>query len=258
VGRADLPAKELEPLLENELKCHGVPVIIPLPPIPVSAHFCNGSYQELYDAIHKISTSEGVQNALHSLSTSFSEAGRKAEPKGYKPAMAEAINTILKEVSTTFGMKISVEAYSSCHLTMEGGAKATKCDPDFALLDLKVVRGPEPGTVKKLADWHHILTTGELKPENLASSIRDALVQGFTSVRQTILNQTDRISEQTFTCCGGVLRFYYFDAEGFTVSKPYKISNNSFLFVNDVLLLSTILPKACYLEDLTPNTPVVV
>jgi hypothetical protein len=259
-GQADLPAKELERLLKNELKGDGVPVIIPLLPIPVSVHFCNGSYQELYDAIHKISTSERVQNALRSLSTSFSAAGRKAEPQGYEPAMAKVINTILREVATTFGMEISVEAYSSRHLTMsqailEGGSKTTKCDPNSVFLDPKMVHGPEPGAVKKLADWCHMLVTGELKPEDLKRYVDAALLQTYTSVRQINLNQTDHILEQAFTCCGGVLRFHHFDAEGYAESPPYKISNNPFLFVNHVLLLSTMFTKDVILGGPHPKYP---
>ena len=147
--------------------------------------------------------------------------------------MTESINSILAEASTVFGKTISVRAHSSRGLTLsktplEGGSKATKRDPDVAVMEPSQIRA---GVVKALGDWLFVYCIGELKPINQPLLRKEAFLQVLTSVRQLLLDNPDRISAQAFTCCGGVLTFYHFDSEGFAQSEPYCIFDHPLLFV---------------------------
>jgi hypothetical protein len=255
-GREDIPHREAAKLLNDELNGHCAPPIMPLPPILILPEWCDESYQKFYDGISEICLSENVQKALRDLSASFSEEGRKKVPQGYELAMQEAINSILVEASTVFRKTISSRAYSSRGLTMwktplEDGAKATKRDPDIASIEPSRIR---IGAVKEIGDWLFVKFIAELKPKNQPLQRKEAFLQVLTSVRQLLLHNPDRISEQAFTCCGGTLTFYHFDSEGFAQSEPYHIPDHPLLFVNHILLLSTIFTEDVIFRRPHPHT----
>jgi hypothetical protein len=259
-GREDIRSKEAEQFVIRELRGHCAPPIIPAPPIFVSSDFCNGSYEEFYNGLLEISKAQKVQEVLNALFYSFSEEGRKVDPQSYENAMTKAMNAIILQTSTTFGLTIPVKTYSSGEVTvMKGtlgtGNKGAKRDPDVLIFsDSNAVRTSDnPRAVKDVADWLHINSSGELKPENQPSVVKDAENQAFTAVRQVILHDAHRILEQAFTCCGGFFKFYYFDAKGYAVSEPYDIFDNPLLFINHVLLLSTFFTKELGFEELNTN-----
>ena len=244
-GREDIPHREAANLLNAELHGHCAPPIMPLPPILVLPDCCDGSYQKFYDGISEIFQSENVREELDNLSTSFSKYGREQDPQGYEPAMENAINSILAEASTVFRKTISIRAHSSRGLTMsktplEDGAKATKRDPDVAFIEPSLIRVSAAKAVKDIGDWLSVLSYGELKPLNQLAQCKEAFLQVLTSARQLLLHNPARTWEQAFTCCGGVFIFYHFDPEGFAQSEPYSIFDHPLLFINHVLLLSTI------------------
>jgi len=243
-GTSDISSKVAEIRLQEELNGYCAPIIIPAPPILISSDFCKGSYEELYKGIRTLSDAKEVQEALDSLFKSFTSDGRKADSQGYEVSTAKAMNAIIKAASDTFKKAIPVKTYSARNLTMikatlSSGSKATKRDPDIINVFIPNSIRPPPGQIKDLGDWSEVRSTGELKFMDQPKPMNDAHLQALTSARQVILHNRDRMSEQAFTCCGGVFKFYYFDAEGFAMSEPYKIFDNQLLFINHVLLLST-------------------
>jgi hypothetical protein len=97
--------------------------------------------------------------------------------------------------------------------------------------------------VKKLPvlGWPDALSVGEMKPNNQPAIVEQARGQVLTAVQNEIRAQPNRMSEQAFSCCGGVFRFFHFDPEGYAISDPYDACDpkNLLLLINHTLLLST-------------------
>jgi Fungal protein kinase len=171
----------------------------------------------------------------------------------YEQALTLTINCILKLASTLLGIEelADYRAFCSRQVTVDkvfrGDAMLDlKQDPDICIINVKEGEPwKKEGNKKQSVTFASIKSLGECKGIKQPKVTRCASDQLLSYVRQLVLADGDRPSEQAFTCCKFRFQFFHSDAEGMAISEPYDIIQHPFRFINHVLILSTFFTKDC-------------
>ena len=204
---------------------------------------CSGGERQLVPEHPVGEGSEDLQEDLP-------EKGRLTN-KPYETGLSWIINCVFHLASKTLDLKElgRFKSYHSDEITIDkvvrgDGIVEVKRDGDVYIVDLGANGGAvRKGNGKISFPVTALKSVGECKPKSTPVFQAQGHSQLLTYIRQLVLGDRHRISEQGFTCCNLQFRFFHFDAEGMAMSEPYDISRNLFRFINHVLILSTFFTK---------------